>query len=105
MPAVIDGQLVEGILPLKEYLYYIMVTPVLTSAVLRLPVGILTDKYGGKPVTIGVLLITAAGAALVAFMKTHVGFMVAGLVFGMAGASFAVGSPILPFGSVKGSRV
>ena len=92
MPVVVDGQLMEnGYLGLKDYLYYIMVTPVLTGALLRLPVGVLTDKYGGKPVTIGVLLITSVGTAMVAFMKTHVGFMAAGLVFGMAGASFAVG--------------
>ena len=92
MPVIVDGQLMEsGYLGLKDYMYYVMVTPVLTGAILRLPVGILTDKYGGKPVTIGVLLITALGAALVGFMKTHVGFMAAGLVFGIAGASFAVG--------------
>lgn len=91
MPVIIDGTITAIIPGLKEYLYYIMVTPVLTGAVLRLPVGILTDKYGGKPVTIGVLIITAIGAALVAFMKTHAGFMLAGLIFGLAGASFAVG--------------
>ena len=45
MPVIVDGQLMaSGYLGLKDYMYYVMVTPVLTGAVLRLPVGILTDK-------------------------------------------------------------
>ncbi|MCM8541428.1 MAG: MFS transporter [Lentisphaeraceae bacterium] len=92
MPVIVDGLLLEnGYLGLKPFMYYIIVTPVLTGSLLRLPIGILTDKYGGKPITIVVLLITAVGSALVGFMKTHTGFMIAGLVFGLAGASFAVG--------------
>ena len=48
MPVIVDGQLFEnGYLGLKDNLYYIMVTPVLTGTVLRLPVGVLTTGLGG----------------------------------------------------------
>lgn len=66
-------------------------TPVLTGAVLRLPVGILSDRFGGKPVYFGVMLLAAAGVGTVSFVDSFTGFLVAGLLFGIAGASFAVG--------------
>jgi len=34
---------------------YLMAIPVLTGSIFRLPVGILTDKFGGKPIMIGLL--------------------------------------------------
>ena len=92
MPVIVDGLLFEnGYLGLNDLKFYIIATPILTGSIMRLPVGILTDKFGGKPIYIGVLLITALGALLTAFVDTAVGFMVSGLIFGMAGASFAVG--------------
>ena len=36
---------------------WLMGIPVLTGSIFRLPVGILTDKYGGKPVFTGLLLL------------------------------------------------
>ena len=56
-----------------------------------MPVGILADKYGGKPVYIGVMLITAAACFLLSFMQSFAGLCIAGLAFGLAGTSFAVG--------------
>ena len=92
MPVLVDGQLFEnGYLNLNDLKFYIIATPILTGSLLRLPVGILTDKFGGKPVYIVVLLITAIGAAMTAYMNTAVGFIISGLIFGIAGASFAVG--------------
>jgi len=92
MPVIVDGELFEkGYLGLNDLKFYIIATPVLTGSLLRLPVGILTDKLGGKPVYIGVLLITAVGALLTAFVDIAVGFIITGLIFGIGGASFAVG--------------
>ncbi len=65
--------------------------PVLTGAVMRLPAGVLTDKFGGRIVFTAVLLLSAASMYLVSYADTYVQFMLTGLGFGLAGASFAVG--------------
>lgn len=75
----------------KAQLGWLIGAPILTGSVMRLPVGMLTDRYGGKPVYIGVMLIATAGVVMTSFASTFVSFLICGLVFGMAGAAFAVG--------------
>lgn len=69
----------------------LIAVPVLTGALLRLPVGILTDRLGGRPVFFGVLLLSALGAFSVTLADSFWGFLLSGLFFGLSGASFAVG--------------
>ncbi|MBZ0089427.1 MAG: MFS transporter, partial [Thermoanaerobaculia bacterium] len=65
--------------------------PVLTGSLLRPPVGMLTDSFGGRPVMIAIMLAAAASAYLVSFADGFWGFLLGGLGFGIAGASFASG--------------
>ena len=65
--------------------------PVLTGSVLRLPAGLLTDRYGGRRVFVAVMLVSAAAAWLTSYSTGFWGFAAGGLAFGLAGASFAVG--------------
>ena len=65
--------------------------PVLTGSLTRLPVGLLTDKYGGKPVYGSLLLLSAVFMYLQAGANSYMGFVLGGLGFGLSGASFAVG--------------
>ena len=65
--------------------------PVLTGSVTRLPVGILTDKYGGRIVYGLLMLVSAVFMYLVSYANSYGQFLVLGLGFGLAGASFAVG--------------
>ncbi len=65
--------------------------PVLTGSLLRLPVGLLSDRYGGKRVFTGVLLLSALGAVLLSRAHGFWGFVAGSLGFGLAGTSFAVG--------------
>jgi NNP family nitrate/nitrite transporter-like MFS transporter len=65
--------------------------PVLTGSVLRLPAGLLTDRFGGRPVFVAVMLASAAAAWLTSFANGFWAFAAGGLAFGLAGASFAVG--------------
>ncbi|MFQ5733392.1 MAG: nitrate/nitrite transporter [Planctomycetaceae bacterium] len=65
--------------------------PVLTGAVFRLPLGIATDKYGGRIVYGLLLLACAVPMFLVSYCVGYWSFFVAGLGFGFAGTSFAVG--------------
>src|SRR5262245_6562124 len=65
--------------------------PVLSGSLLRLPVGIATDKWGGKPVFVALLLAAAVPMWFVSACDSYGAFLLAGLGFGLAGAAFAVG--------------
>ncbi|XCF05360.1 MFS transporter [Tamlana crocina] len=65
--------------------------PILTGAIFRLPAGILTDKFGGKPVFAGLLLLCAVPMYLLSYANGFWSFALCSLGFGIAGASFAVG--------------
>jgi NNP family nitrate/nitrite transporter-like MFS transporter len=65
--------------------------PILTGSVTRLPIGLLTDHYGGRPVFTTLMLLSAAAIFLGSFATTFGEFILAGLGLGLAGASFAVG--------------
>jgi len=65
--------------------------PVLTGSLLRLPVGLFSDRYGGRIVYTGVLLASALGAFALSRAESFSGFVLGSLGFGLAGTSFAVG--------------
>lgn len=92
-----NGVLVTYLVDSKVYAFdkaemgWLIGLPVLTGSLLRLPVGILTDRFGGRPVFAAVMLAAAAAAFLVSFADGFWGFALGGLGFGVAGSSFAVG--------------
>ena len=65
--------------------------PVLTGSIFRLPVGMLADRYGGRPVYVAVMLAAALSVYLTSYADSFWGFFVGGLGFGLSGTSFAVG--------------
>ena len=65
--------------------------PVLTGALFRLPAGILTDKFGGKPVYGILLLVCAVPMFLLSYANSFLGFALASFGFGLTGISFAIG--------------
>jgi NNP family nitrate/nitrite transporter-like MFS transporter len=68
-------------------------TPVLTGALLRVPFGIWTDRYGGRIVMTLLLLACALPLWLSAYASAYWQFLALGLALGLVGASFAVGTP------------
>jgi len=66
-------------------------TPVLTGALFRLPLGIATDRWGGRPVFTVLLLLAAVPMWVVSYCDSYLAFLLAGLGFGFTGTSFAVG--------------
>ncbi len=70
---------------------YLMAIPVLTGSIFRLPVGILTDKFGGKPVMIGLLALCSLPTYLLSYANGFWSFALCGVGFGLVGTSFAVG--------------
>ncbi len=65
--------------------------PVLTGALVRFPVGILTDKFGGKYVYGLLLIISSIPMYLLSTATDFTSYAIYSLGFGITGASFAVG--------------
>ncbi len=70
---------------------WLMGIPVLTGALFRLPAGILTDKFGGKPVYGSLLILCAIPMFLLSYANSFFEFAAASFGFGFAGVSFAIG--------------
>ncbi|MCL2778349.1 MAG: NarK/NasA family nitrate transporter [Polyangiaceae bacterium] len=67
--------------------------PVLTGSLIRVPLGIWTDKYGGRIVFAILMLVTVPGIWAMAWATQYWQFLVIGLFAGLAGGSFSVGTP------------
>ncbi len=65
--------------------------PVLTGALVRFPVGILTDKFGGKYVYGFLLILSSIPMYLLSTAHGFTSYAIYSLGFGITGASFAVG--------------
>ncbi|MBK5220315.1 MAG: NarK/NasA family nitrate transporter [Thermoleophilia bacterium] len=69
--------------------------PVILGSLLRIPLGLITDRFGGR-ILFGAMLAYSAGAAvLVGFASSYAALLGAGFLLGAAGASFAVGVPFV----------
>ena len=70
-------------------------TPILGGAILRLPMGILTDRWGGRRAGILGMCLTLVPLALGwLWADSLVELLLVGLLLGIAGASFAVAMPL-----------
>lgn len=65
--------------------------PILTGSIMRLPIGILTDKFGGKYVFSLLLLLCSIPLFLLPLADSFFMFAILSFLFGMVGTSFAVG--------------
>ncbi len=69
--------------------------PVILGSLLRIPLGLITDRVGGRIVFTGMLFYSAGAAVLVGFASSYATLIGAGFLLGAAGASFAVGVPFV----------
>ncbi|MBQ0936294.1 MFS transporter [Ideonella paludis] len=68
-------------------------TPVLTGSLIRVPLGIWTDKYGGRIVMAVLMAATIPAIWMMSYATQYWQFLVIGLFVGLAGGSFSVGTP------------
>ncbi|HWQ39223.1 MAG TPA: nitrate/nitrite transporter [Burkholderiales bacterium] len=68
-------------------------TPVLTGSLVRVPLGMWTDKYGGRIVFFALMLATVVPIWLISYATQYWQLLVLGLFVGLAGGSFSVGTP------------
>ncbi len=65
--------------------------PILTGSLVRMLLGIWTDRFGGRLVYTATMLAAALATFLLAFATTYPQMLIAALGVGLAGGSFAVG--------------
>ena len=68
-------------------------TPVLTGSLIRVPLGIWTDKYGGRIVMAMLMALTVPAIWLMSYATAYWHFLTIGLFVGLAGGAFSVGTP------------
>jgi NNP family nitrate/nitrite transporter-like MFS transporter len=69
--------------------------PVIVGSLRRIPLGALTDRYGGRIVFALLSFVAIAPVAFLAFTTAYPALLAGGLLLGLAGASFAVGVPFV----------
>lgn len=88
----IIGIPIKQLLALNETQFGVLVaTPILTGSLVRLPVGMLTDKFGGRIVYFILMCTIILPLWLISEATQYWQFLVLGLFVGVAGASFSVG--------------
>lgn len=86
------GVPIKELLQLNETQFGLLAaTPVLTGSLVRLPLGLLTDRFGGRSVFFLLMLCCVGPLYLISHATAYWQFLVLGLFVGLAGGSFSVG--------------
>jgi len=73
----------------------LIAVPTLLGALLRIPMGILTDRFGGRAIMTGLLLFILLPIAFVGITNAYSPYLLGAFFLGTAGASFSVGIPFV----------
>ena len=88
----IIGVKIKDELGLSETAFGLLIgLPVLSGSLVRLVLGIWTDRFGGRLVYTATMLLAALATFLLSYAQTYSQMLLAGLGVGLAGGSFAVG--------------
>ncbi|MBE7446913.1 MAG: NarK/NasA family nitrate transporter [Planctomycetia bacterium] len=71
----------------------LLAAPVLLGSIAKIPMGILTDKFGGRLVFTIMLLFGFLSLLLTSFAHSYGSLLACGLLYGLIGSSFAIGIP------------
>ena len=86
------GVPVKEMLHLSETQFGLLAsTPVLTGSLVRLPLGLLADRFGGRVVFFVLMLVCVLPIYMVSHATEYWQFLLLGLFVGLAGGSFSVG--------------
>lgn len=72
---------------------FLAALPVLSGSLIRVPLGIWTDKFGGRIVMFILMLLSVPAIFAMQFATQYWQFLAIGLMMGLAGGSFSVGTP------------
>jgi NNP family nitrate/nitrite transporter-like MFS transporter len=68
----------------------LIATPVLLGSILRIPMGIFTDRFGGKRIFTGTMIFLAIPLLLASWTHSYWMLLLCALFVGMAGTTFAI---------------
>lgn len=71
----------------------LVATPVLLGSLARIPLGVATDRWGGRKVFTTLLVVLLLPVAFMGLAGSYAALLGASLLLGLAGASFAIGVP------------
>lgn len=72
----------------------VIATPVILGSLFRIPMGLLTDRFGGRKTFTALMLFVIVPAAGIGFLGgSFAGLLFWGFLLGVAGSAFAVGIP------------
>jgi MFS transporter, NNP family, nitrate/nitrite transporter len=74
---------------------FLIAVPVLLGSLARIPMGILTDLFGARPVFSVLMIVRAIPAFLISRVDSYGMLIALGLFLVLAGSSFAVGAPVV----------
>ena len=92
--------LVGGLAPVFADLYQLsasqtallVAVPVLLGSLARLPMGMLTDRFGGRAMFTALLLVSAVAAWVVSLTSSYTSLVASAFFIGLAGSSFSIGA-------------
>ncbi|MCL4288772.1 MAG: MFS transporter [Thermoleophilia bacterium] len=73
----------------------LIAVPIILGSLLRIPMGALTDRFGGRRVFAGLLLASVPPCILLGVVDSYWALVGTALLLGIAGSSFAVGVPFV----------
>ena len=74
----------------------VIATPVILGSLFRIPIGLLTDRFGGRVVFSGLMLVLVVPVLFIGLLGgSFGGLLFWGFFLGLAGSSFAVGVPFV----------
>ncbi len=88
----IIGVAIKQELGLNEFQFGLLVaTPILTGSLTRIFLGVWTEKYGGRLIFSGQMILTALATWALTFADSYPMYLLAALGIGLAGGSFIIG--------------
>ncbi|MEO6325480.1 MAG: MFS transporter [Thermoanaerobaculia bacterium] len=92
--------LVGALAPLLRELFHLtasqtgllIATPVLLGSLARIPMGVLAERFGARPVFTILMLVVAATAVALPYARTFTELLLAAFCLGLAGSSFSIGT-------------
>ena len=88
----IIGIAIKGELGLNDTQFGLLVaTPILAGSIMRLFLGVWTEKYGGRLIFSGQMVLTALATWALTLADSYIMYLIAALGIGLAGGSFIIG--------------
>ena len=82
----------------------LLVVPLVVGSLGRIPVGVLTDRYGARVMFPAVSLLAAVPVVALAFADSLATLIAVGCAAGIGGTAFAIGAPLVAHSSPRAHR-